>query len=307
MAWLLLAGITTWCWRASDRAFRANQSFESILAREDVVYHTVEGHRFLLDVYVPADSPSRPAPGIPRPAILAIHGGSWIGGSKRSFRPDARNTMVTRLTAAGYVVIAVNYRLSRPDSPGWPGALEDLRASVRWIRQNAGELGIDPDRIIALGQSSGAQLAALLGTIPDPGGPAETSSCVHAVVNFYGPSDLNRLMLSRKSWAQDPTRIFLGNEPDQSQVRAADASPINHVSPSDAPMLIIHGRDDLWVPLEHSERLAEKLKEAGVQHQLIIVDGAMHGFGIEVRTQPVRDILPDIFAFLKKIGNAHPR
>jgi acetyl esterase/lipase len=306
VVWLGLAAFTVWSWTASDRALRIAKAHSDVPAREDVVYQTIDRHRTTLDVYIPPDS-SLPASGMRRTAILAIHGGSWIGGSKRSFRPDARNSMVSRLTRAGYVVIAVDYRLARPGAPGWQGALDDLREAVRWTRRNAGELGIDPDRIVALGQSAGAHLAALLGTLPNPADQDGVSCRVRAVVNFYGPSDLNRLAESRRRLAHDPTRVFLGDDPTQFRDRAADASPITYVSPDDAPMLLLHGRDDGWVPLEQSDQLAEKLEKAGVLHRLIVVDGASHGFGAEVRTRPERDVLPEIFAFLETVGNAHSR
>ena len=72
-------------------------------------------------------------------------------------------------------------------------------------------------------------------------------------------------------------------------------------------MLLLHGKDDQWVPLEQSELLAAKLKQAGVLHRLISVDGARHGFGAEVKTSPERDLLPEIFAFLETVWNAHSR
>ncbi len=307
MAWLVLSAITVRSWTASDRVLRNSMAGPSSLARGDVVYRVSDSRRATLDVYIPPRSSLPAAPGLRRPAILAIHGGSWIGGSKRSFRPDERNTMVSRLTREGYVVIAVDYQLARPDSPGWQGALEDLRIAVQWIRRNTDELGIDPDRIVALGQSAGAQLAALLGTLPNPADQDGTSSRVWAVVNFYGPSDLNRLAESRRRLAHDPTRVFLGDHPTPFPARAADASPITHVSPDDPPMLLLHGRNDTWVPLEQSEQLARKLTQAGVRNRLIIVDGASHGFGAEVRTQPERDLLPEIFAFLENVGNDRSR
>jgi acetyl esterase/lipase len=302
--WLILGALTAWSWTAADRASRMAAAESGVNAREDVVYQTVDGRPIKLDIYT-SSLPTTPEAW--RPAILAIHGGSWIGGSKRLFRPDARNPLVSRLIGEGYVVLAVDYRLARPGAPGWPAALDDVRAAVRWTRRNAGELGIDPDRIFALGQSSGAHLAAMLGTLPGPADPGGVSAHVQAVVNFYGPSDLNRLANSRHSLAHDPTRVFLGDGPTPFQARAAEASPIAHVSSDDAPMLLLHGRNDSWVPLEQSERLAAKLKQAGVHHQLVIVDGASHGFGPIVKTQPEFDLFGEILGFLKTVGNAQSR
>ncbi len=303
-AWLVLGALTAWSWTAAERVSRMAAVESGVDVRADVVYQTVEGRPSKLDIY------TRSLPTTPearQPAILAIHGGSWIGGSRRLFRPDARNTMVSRLAGEGYVVLAVDYRLARPGAPSWPAALEDLRAAVRWTRRNAGELGIDPDRIFALGQSSGAHLAAMLGTLPGSDSPDGVSSHVQAVINFYGPSDLGRLADLRRGLAHDPIRAFLGEGPTPFRVRAAEASPIAHVSSDDVPMLLLHGRNDSWVPREQSERLAAKLDQAGARHQLVIVDGASHGFGVVVKTQPECDLLPKILDFLKTVGNAQSR
>ena len=104
----------------------------------------------------------RPVGEQPRlPAVLAIHGGSWVGGSKSLYGPQ-----LARLAKAGYVVFAADYRLARPGAPSWPEALDDLRAAVRWIRVHADEYHVDPERIVALGSSAGGCLALLLGSLP---------------------------------------------------------------------------------------------------------------------------------------------
>ena len=142
--------------------------------------------------------------------MLAIHGGSWCGGSRTDYRSDPNNTVV-RLAQQGLVVVAVDYRLARPGSPSWPSVIDDLRESVRWMRRHASELEIDPDRIVAVGQSSGAHLAALLGTLPEELSLDGVSSRVQAVVSFYGPSDLAYLIKTRHL-NHEPARILLGND-----------------------------------------------------------------------------------------------
>jgi acetyl esterase/lipase len=196
-------------------------------------------------------------------------------------------------------VIAPDYRLARPGAPGWPAAIEDLREAVRWTRRRAGELGVDPGRVVALGQSAGGHLAALLGTTGDE------DSRVQAVVDFYGPSDLERLPLARvRRLRHEPVHAFLGDDPARPSEAAREASPIHRVRGDTAPMLLIHGTSDLWVPLEQSEELAEALQAARVKHRLIRVDGARHGFDAEVREPRHRDLLPEIFAFLESVWNA---
>jgi acetyl esterase/lipase len=312
--WLTLTAITAWVWSISDRAFRRAEVPSSVVAREDITYRTIDGRRLSLDIYLPPGGTGPALPGPARPAILAIHGGSWIGGSKRLFRPSPWNPHPTavRLAESGFVVIAADYRLARPGAPGWPVALDDLREAVRWISRHAVELRIDPDRIAAFGQSAGGHLAALLGTSARLSGP-DADSRVRAVVSFYGPVDLVRLPLVRSQrLAHDPVRVFLGEDVTNPPGKARDASPIQHVGGDTAPMLLIHGTRDLWVPIEQSEELAKALAAAGVIHQLIRVEGARHGFEAEVNDPEVqdprhRDLLPRVFAFLQSVWNADSR
>ena len=286
VVWLGLLGLSAWCWQAADRSLGMAPAQLQIPAREDFVYRTVGRRQATLDVYTPRDPVSGTGFKTRRPAILAIHGGSWSGGSKRLFRSPPRNDTIRRLTQAGYVVIAMDYRLARPGSPGWPEALDDVREAVRWARSHAEELGIDTGRIVALGQSAGAHLALLLGTCPDPADATGVSSRVGAVVSLYGPSDLNHLAESRGDFGHDPTRIFVGGENLDFVERAMHASPVTFVSRDDAPTLLIHGTNDLWVPIDQSKNLSKSFDNSGVTHQLIIVDGAAHGFESESQHRP---------------------
>ena len=93
---------------------------------------------------------------------------------------------------------------------------------------------------------------------PRRDGPDGVSSRVQAVVSFYGPSDLTALMSSRRL-AHEPARVLLGDVASSSADHAAVASPIEHVTHDDPPMLLIHGTDDAWVPLDQSVRMAAAL------------------------------------------------
>ncbi|MDB5349831.1 MAG: esterase/lipase [Planctomycetota bacterium] len=263
---------------------------------KNVTYRDVAGDRQKLDVYLPAG----PAPAGGRPVIVAIHGGGWRKFSKEEYEP-----IVAPFAKLGYIVVAPNYRLSAPRSPSWPTNFEDVRDSVRWVRSHATELGADPNRIAAMGESAGGHLAALLGTYPDgavnPDGPAVgTSSAqvvsarVQAVVDFYGPTDLSALD-ARSAGASGPIRQFLGASPEQAPGRYASASPSSHVAATDPPFLIVHGSRDWLVNVSQSTGLADKLSSVGVPNRLEIIPGASHGFGLMVGG---RNLLDEIDAFL---------
>jgi acetyl esterase/lipase len=230
--------------------------------------------------------------------VVAIHGGSWTGGSKAEYGPQ-----IARLARHGYAVIVPDYRLARPGEPSWPKALEDLREVVRWVRRHAGSYQLDPTRVVALGSGAGGHLAALLGTDPPELEPGGVSAGVQAVVDLYGPTDLAALLASREL-EDDPIRRFLGAT---STENLAAASPVRHVTADDPPMLILHGQDDRWVPPDQSRALAESLASAGVQHRLIVLPGARQGFELKLGDPTNSDLLPEILAFLETVWQAGVR
>ena len=301
IAWLTVTSLTVWSWRTAPLPRQPDWAGAGISLNEGRVYRTVGSRRVTLDVYLPARTSNTSGSERLRPAILALHGGSWNGGSMTAFRYDPRNTVI-RLAQQGLVVFAIDYRLARPGSPSWPAVLDDLREAVRWVRRHSGEFGIDPGRIAVVGQSSGAHLAALLGTLPEERGPDGVSSRVQAVVSFYGPSDLADLMNFRRL-AHEPARVFLGDTASPPANHAVAASPIRHVTTVDPPMLLLHGSDDAWVPLVQSVRMAAALAGAGVPHRLIVVEGARHGFDTSIESPARRDLLPEILAFLQTVWN----
>jgi acetyl esterase/lipase len=132
----------------------ANSTEKSPVSVEhDIPYATVGKHPLLLDIYQPSDHSSEL-----RPAVIVIHGGTWMTGDKENLR-----AMATFLARTNFVAFAVDYRLAHDRENHWPAQLDDVQRAVRWIRANAAKYGIDPERIGAFGHSAGAQLAALLG------------------------------------------------------------------------------------------------------------------------------------------------
>ncbi len=280
MAWTALLGATGLLVRGESRHPEVP---DGAVAYTSITYRRTEGRRALLDLYVPAGR--TPLEG--RPAIVAIHGGGWCGGSRRDY-----GRQVVRLTRYGYVVVAVDYRLSRPGEPSWPGNLEDVREAVRWLRRHADEYGVDPDRIAAMGASAGGHLAALLGTCSD-----DPEARVSAVVDFYGPTDL--LAISGPTrMVGGPIDLLLGDLPERRPTRAAMASPVWHVTADDPPMLLIHGQRDRLVPPDQSRRLAQALARAGVRHRLIVLEDEAHNFHLNARSRD--DLCLVVLEFLRE-------
>jgi acetyl esterase/lipase len=210
LAWGTLLGATGWLLRAEVERPSLPQG---VVAYPDLVYRQVGDRQARLDLYAPAEPP--PSGG--RPAVLAIHGGGWRGGSKADY-----GRMAAVLAQRGYVVAAIDYRLSKPGAPSWPDNVADVRAAVRWLRRHAAEYGVNPGRIVAMGASAGGHLAALLGTLPEAPRPrdepgrarpaaapdaASDSARVQAVIDFYGTTDLAALAEHRQQAPRRPRSL----------------------------------------------------------------------------------------------------
>jgi len=246
-------------------------------------YAIVDGVSLRLDLYLP-----HPLPPEPLPLVVWVHGGGWRAGSKdRTLAPEA--------LGEAYAVASVAYRLS--DVAIFPAQIHDVKAAVRWLRAHATDHGIDPDRFGAWGSSAGGHLVALLGTSCGTealegaaGDGLDVSSCVQAVCDFYGPTDLLVLIdqesrVNRRMSASYPEALLLGGTVAERPELARLASPITHVDATDPPFLIVHGDEDSTVPVEQSIDFHAALVEAGVDTTLRIVVGAGHG-GFQAEVAP---------------------
>jgi acetyl esterase/lipase len=225
--------------------------------RRDVRYGTANGKPLLLDAYVPAGGPER------RPAVVMIHGGGWRTGDKASWAGEAN-----RLAERGWVAFSVNYRLDEPSA--FPAEVEDVQAAVRWVRSNAAEYRVDPRRIGALGESAGGHLTAMLATLGSGGLDGDARIRVGAA--WSPPVDLNELARLRgDQWAGPLLGCTLATCPD----RLAQASPVTHVDPTDAPLYLVNSAAE-QVPLSQAQAMAARLDAAGIDHRLDVLPGARH-------------------------------
>ncbi|HTU25019.1 MAG TPA: alpha/beta hydrolase [Pirellulales bacterium] len=211
------------------------------------------------------------------PAVVCIHGGGWAGGTREGWQ-----WACDELARRGFVAVTVTYRLT--PAYHFPDHVEDVQAAVRWVRDNAERLKVDPSRIGVVGDSAGGHLAQCLGVGADvdrlqaagkPGGAIDPNCRVACVVNIYGPNDLTREVPKNVAGL---LRNFLG-DPEKDHLNYILASPYYWVTPDAAPTLIIHGTKDDVVPFEQAQVMHERLKAAGVEVELLPIEGAKHGFG----------------------------
>lgn len=219
----------------------------------------MDGSPQKMDVYFPES-------GGPWPVLVYIHGGSWMHGDKSEAALFARG-----MTAQGYLVVSLNYRLYPPDT--FPAMIQDVKCAIRSLRANASQYNLDPNRIGTMGVSAGGHLVGLLGTTDqsagwDVGEYLDQSSRVQAVIAMAGVMDLSRNFPNADIEAMK--RVGFG------EYNVAEASPITHVTPDDPPFLLIHGDRDELVPYEQSQLMYDRLVQTGVPAQLIIVKNAGH-------------------------------
>lgn len=244
-----------------------------------------EGRQERADLYLPKEFPE----GKKLPAVVIIHGGGFVGGVKDAAREI---NIGSNLVRNGYVAVSIEYLLAAKGRPSWPQNLYDCKTAVRWLRANAAKYHIDADHIGVIGGSAGGHLAAMVAlTGPDAGldpkEPYGNFSCqVQCGVDLYGPNDLTL-------WMKDST--MMGRPVKEALEEYKKASPVFQVTKDDPPMLIMHGTADKTVDPEQSRLLDAALAKAGVEHQLVIVEGAPHTFHLQPKQKDLRPIVIGFF------------
>ena len=232
-----------------------------------------------MDLLLPLGDPGKKKK---RPVILWFCGGGWLTMERSAHIP-----FLTAFAKAGYIVASAEYRLAAVRH--FPAQIEDAKKAVRFLRAHADEFGIDPDRIIAAGESAGGCLATLIGVtsgknIYDVGDNLDVSSNVSAVLNFYGPgefirdSDLNRPYNPEDGMFMGyrPAEMLLGYAPVLHPEEAKKISASHFVDLNTPPFFIIHGTADPVVPVSVSEDFCELLDQNHVYNELYEVAGATH-------------------------------
>jgi len=249
----------------------------------DVIYGRKFGMALTMDVFQPAKPNGA--------GIIWVVSGGWFS-SAAAVNPLLAATLVER----GYTVFAVVHG-SQPKFT-IPEIAADLHRAIRFIRGNAKDYHVDGDRLGIMGISAGGHLSLLMGTSGGPGDPKALdpidrgSSKVQAVACFCPPTDFlnygGKEMINRNFQPPytaatdyhefDSKKALYVPITDEKKLRAISRqiSPISHVSASSAPALLFHGDKDTLVPLQQSESMVARLKEAGVKAELVVRKGADH-------------------------------
>ena len=238
-----------------------------MLEGKDIVFAVADGTELKLDIVRPA-TPN----GI---GILFVHGGGWRMGSREMMAPIA-----AEMAALGFTAISSSYRLNSPGGAVWPAHIHDVKAAIRWTRRHAGELGIDPERIVLWGSSAGAHLVLLAGGTPnDPKlegavGPLGVSSKVAAVVAVHAPTGFHAEAPSGKHTS--PLTALMGEGGTEEDARRA--APTSYVSADFPPTLLLHGTVDRVVHHSQSQVMFDALRAARAPVDMHLFHGHGHGF-----------------------------
>jgi acetyl esterase/lipase len=233
----------------------------------DLVYARYGPRTLLLDLYLP--SPFKRG----RPGVIVVRGGGWMVNDRKRFAHVA-----SALAEKGVAAACIEYRTA--DEAAFPGAIQDVKAAVRWMRANATQYGIDSEVIGTLGGSSGAHMALLAGLtagvaeFEGNGGHTDESSQIQGVVSMATPADLLSLSANNKR----TVGTFLHATPEEDDKKWRWASPVNHVTRGGPPVLLLHGADDDSVPPNQSVDFVRRYREAGARAEIHILSGAPHAF-----------------------------
>ena len=292
------------------------QAQDSGLSKTDtnVVYGMHSGLALLMDVYVPTNPNGY--------GIIVIPGSGFHQLMSYDANPLNKNPWylsniigTDNLINNGYTLFVINHR-SAPVFK-YPAAIEDAQRAVQFIRHNAGHYKISPDKIGAIGHSSGGHLVCMLGTNDDiadsnsKNAISKVSSRVQAVVSLAAPTDFIKFSSGTdgdlgavSSFVGTHLPVWRGsNVPSEYEFELyAKASPISHVTKDDAPFLLVHGTNENVVPTNQSKIFHEKLLENKVNSKLIIIENGGHGLRVngKVATDKYYDSVIEFFDMVIK-------
>jgi acetyl esterase/lipase len=222
-------------------------------------FATYGDQKLTLDIYRPAYIDGT------APVVIVVPPWGWRHGNGDFMALNAY------LASRDYVVVSPDYRLAPP----WrfPAARDDVLMAIAYVQTHARDLGVDPKRIVLVGRADGGALALLAAYTTG-------ESAIRGVVSLYGPSDLRFEYDHPSSGSLRNTHslleAYLGGPPVRADQAYFEASPINFVSATSPPTLLIHGSRDQTIRAEESTRLEERLRQEGVRHMFVELPWATH-------------------------------
>lgn len=219
------------------------------------------------------------AAGDRRAALVLFFGGGWVRGTPTQFYPQCR-----RLADRGLVALSAEYRVAERHGAAPRDCVADGFAALRWLREHAAELGVDPARIAAGGGSAGGHVAAATAACADPEGGVPVRPAALVLFNPVfdnGPDGYGQARLG-ESWR--------------------GLSPLHNLHPGMPPNLVLLGTADHLVPAATAERWRDGCAALGVRCELRLYPGEPHGFYNAKHPAMYERTMAEVEAFLAGLG-----
>jgi acetyl esterase/lipase len=243
-----------------------------------IVYKTI--HDITLDAFL--YNPSNIKPGDRWPAVAFFHGGGWECG-----KPEWGQMQCEHFSSLGLVAISFEYRLSTQHGATPVECMADAKSAIRWMREHAEELGIDPTRIVASGFSAGGHIAlctAMINGFDEPGEDLSIRSAADAFMLWVTPAKI-----FDDGWFK---QLLKNKAP------VKDCDPDSHIRSGIPPIVFFQGTADDTVPPWSIKAFAKKMKAVGNRCDLHMYEGQTHlSWG-----ENALDVLEKMDAFLASLG-----
>jgi acetyl esterase/lipase len=263
--------------------------------KSNIPYVEQPHERQVLDIYAPDNAKDLPV-------VFWIHGGGWQGGDKAlvQLKPKA-------FVEHGYVFVSTNYRLLPAVEMGV--IIRDIAKSIHWVRDHIAEFGGDPNRVLVMGHSAGAQLAAIVCTddryLKEEGlSLAFIKGCVPVDGDTYDiPLMIDTGKARRKALGQPEPKFGHYEKFGSDPVKHRDFSAVNHVAREKGipPFLLLHVADHPDVTAQ-AERLGKVLKEAGIPTKVFGAKDTEHSKINENLGQPDDPSTKALFEFAGEVS-----
>lgn len=276
----------------------------------DIIYKTTELGPLRLDLHYPTE----PRTDAPYPLVLFTHGGGWTTGNRSIGNRGVRYSGVSALTAQGFCVASVDYRLcTKEGNVRIRDCVIDAKDALRYLAKNSERFSLDTHRVFTFGDSAGGHLAQMLLLSPPdsfPGDPslADARYQILGGVSWYGPCDFENTELFNPDGRADFRDRFapriIGTTADATARLAAfrEVSPVNYLRAGSPPLLLIQGDKDTTIPVHHARFMKEHADAVNAPVTVLIVENSGHNWREEggSRSLSVDEIAKRTAAFMLK-------
>ena len=227
---------------------------QDIKPDKKLLFKVIDGDSLYLHVFQPKEIKT------PTAVIVFFFGGGWVGGNPKQFYQQS-----DYFASRGILAISAEYRVKNAHGTTPFECVEDGKSAIRWVREHAKELNINPDKIVASGGSAGGHVAVSTAVIDGFENANENllASSVPNAVIVYNPV----LDTTEKGYG---AKKMVGRE--------TEISPVDQLKKKLPPMLLFHGTKDRTVPFENAFRFNEKMNELGNDSKLVAIENVDHGF-----------------------------